>query len=232
LGTLSRGFRKFAEYRKVKRVLGNVPPMENSESLLDFVLSDDAAFIRPFQIRSEISGFLKMVMERRPTNVLEIGTANGGTLFLWTRASAPDATLASIDLPGGDFGEGYPVWKIPLYKSFALPSQTIHLIRANSHAQETVEQLTPIFRQEPLDFLFIDGDHSYDGVKRDFELYSPLVRKGGLIALHDVAVHTDTTCQVHRLWDELKPLYRSWEFIENPPQGWGGIGVLEVSAGT
>ena len=41
-------------------------------------------------------------------------------------------------------------------------------------------------RGEPLDLLFIDGDHSYDGVRADFELYGRLVRPGGLIALHDV----------------------------------------------
>jgi hypothetical protein len=34
--------------------------------------------------------------------------------------------------------------------------------------------------------LFIDGDHTYEGVRRDFEMYSPLVRKGGIIAFHDI----------------------------------------------
>jgi hypothetical protein len=33
--------------------------------------------------------------------------------------------------------------------------------------------------------LFIDGDHRYEGVRRDFEMYSPLVGAGGLIAFHD-----------------------------------------------
>jgi predicted O-methyltransferase YrrM len=37
-----------------------------------------------------------------------------------------------------------------------------------------------------LDFLFIDGDHTYEGVKQDFEMYTPLVRKGGLVAMHDI----------------------------------------------
>jgi len=32
-----------------------------------------------------------------------------------------------------------------------------------------------------VDFLFIDGDHSYEGVKKDFEMYSSLVRKGGVV---------------------------------------------------
>lgn len=36
-----------------------------------------------------------------------------------------------------------------------------------------------------IDFLFIDGDHSYEGVKKDFDLYLPLMNKGGIIAFHD-----------------------------------------------
>jgi len=46
---------------------------------------------------------------------------------------------------------------------------------------------------EPLDFLFIDGDHTYEGVKRDFEMYSPLVRNGGIIAFHDIVKHPPET---------------------------------------
>ena len=33
-----------------------------------------------------------------------------------------------------------------------------------------------------LDLLFIDGDHSYEGVRQDYKMYSKLVRDGGLIA--------------------------------------------------
>ena len=36
-----------------------------------------------------------------------------------------------------------------------------------------------------IDFLFIDGDHSYEGVKKDFELYSSIVNDNGIIVIHD-----------------------------------------------
>ncbi len=39
--------------------------------------------------------------------------------------------------------------------------------------------------KEPIDILFIDGDHSYKGVIRDYNLFSPFVRKNGLILFHD-----------------------------------------------
>ena len=39
--------------------------------------------------------------------------------------------------------------------------------------------------QTDFDFVFIDGDHSYEGLKGDWEGWAPLVKSGGIIALHD-----------------------------------------------
>ena len=41
---------------------------------------------------------------------------------------------------------------------------------------------------EPIDFIFVDGDHSLEGVKRDWTDWAPKVKKGGYIALHDTSV--------------------------------------------
>lgn len=37
----------------------------------------------------------------------------------------------------------------------------------------------------PVDFLFIDGDHSYEGLKGDWESWSNHITKNGIVALHD-----------------------------------------------
>ena len=39
--------------------------------------------------------------------------------------------------------------------------------------------------KEPISFLYIDGDHTYEGVKSDFELWEPKVKIGGTIGFHD-----------------------------------------------
>ncbi len=58
-------------------------------------------------------------------------------------------------------------------------------------------------------------------------MYSPLVTDGGMIVFHDIAVHTKfANCEVNRLWDEVKTTFRHREIIEDPEQGWAGIGVL------
>lgn len=41
------------------------------------------------------------------------------------------------------------------------------------------------FGIEHVDFIFIDGDHSFDGLRGDWEVWSPLVAPGGIVALHD-----------------------------------------------
>lgn len=41
------------------------------------------------------------------------------------------------------------------------------------------------FKNESFDFVFIDGDHTYNAVSQDFELYLPKVKNGGLVFMHD-----------------------------------------------
>ncbi len=182
------------------------------------------------QVRSEAVALGKMLKARAPARSLEIGTNYGGTLLLLCNLSAPSATIISVDLPSGRFGGGYPRRKIPLFRKFPKSGQQLHLIRADSHLPETKERVLRILNDESLDYLFLDGDHSYEGVRRDFEMYAPLVRSGGLIALHDIAMHyRDAECQVDKFWSEVKNQYRHEEIVEDPRQGWAGLGILFVA---
>jgi len=185
--------------------------------------------ISPIQINEEIAQLLNLLAELKPKTLLEIGTANGGTLFLFCQVAEPDATIISVDLPGGPFGGGYPEWRIPLYKSFTKEKQRLHLIRADSHDPKTLEIIKKILGDSKLDLLFIDGDHTYEGVKRDFEMYSPLVKKGGIIAFHDIVEHPpETGCEVSRFWNEIKHSYNYLEIVKSWNQKWAGIGVIYV----
>jgi predicted O-methyltransferase YrrM len=84
--------------------------------------------------------------------------------------------------------------------------------------------------RKKIDLLFIDGDHTYEGVKADFEKYLPLVKKGGLIAFHDILdtpEHRAQNCYVAKFWEEIKQQHEHKEFVSQP-LNWGGIGVLKV----
>jgi len=184
--------------------------------------------ISPAQVKEEITELVKILARRKPKLVLEVGTARGGTLFLFARVSSPDAAILSIDLPGGLFGGGYPEWRIPLYKSFAIRNQKINLIRGNSHDFYTCKMVEKILEGRKLDFLFVDGDHTYDGVTTDFEMYAPLVNKdGGIIAFHDIVPGPpESVGGVPRFWSEIKYDFEYIELVKNWKQGGCGIGVV------
>lgn len=178
----------------------------------------------PQQTESEIDALVSLLMKRKLQNVLEIGTAGGGTLKLWHQVANQTAKIISIDLPGGPFGGGYPLWKIPIFRSFRLGQQKQYLIRANSHDMGIYGRVLRILDGEELDFLFIDGDHTYTGVKKDFETWSPLVCYGGIVAIHDIAPNPNPQCNVDRFWQEIKIPYKTTEFID--PDDPLGIGVV------
>ena len=78
-----------------------------------------------------------------------------------------------------------------------------------------------------LDLLFIDGDHSYEGVKNDFELYSSLVKENGLICFHDI-IPSSWGFGVPRFWNEIKMRYEHIEIIESQNQDGFGIGLIRT----
>ena len=139
------------------------------------------------------------------------------------------ASLISVDLPGGSFGGGYGKYKTTFYRSFAVPNQKIHLLRSDSHEETTVDNVREILDNSKLDLLFIDGDHTYEGVKKDFETYGKLVKKGGVVALHDIVPHPrETGCRVHDFWKEIREIFKTEELVEDWGQGRAGIGVIYV----
>jgi len=187
--------------------------------------------IAPSQNPVEIAQLLKLLSEQPPKTLLEIGTAKGGTFFLFSRVAAPDALLISLDLPLQRSGLGSPAWRDKLCRSFARAQQRIELVRADSHKPATAEGIRQLLGDRLVDFLLIDGDHSYEGAKTDYELYSPLVARGGLIGFHDIVpVASDRNNGVPQLWQELKKSWPFMEFVADWGQGAFGIGVVKNSS--
>jgi len=72
-------------------------------------------------------------------------------------------------------------------------------ILGDSHDERTLGTLKKMLNGRPVNLLFIDGDHNYEAVKRDYELYAPLVEN--IIALHDIS---SPKHGVRIFWKELK----------------------------
>jgi predicted O-methyltransferase YrrM len=237
--------------RQIKRRMNAESSLED---ILDTVFEETPGH-RPFrlsiaQIREEIRALSQIVREASPKTVLEIGTASGGTFYVWCRYFDSATHFVSLDLPGGRFGGGYEERKTSIYNLFA-PGRRADFVRANSHEGETLTEVSELIDGQ-VDFLFIDGDHTYEGVKQDFEMYSPLVADDGIIALHDIVEHPNdpavaerrqetvddldnrylmwsenhVDCNVDDFWDELQTEYETEEIISHPKQTSAGIGVV------
>jgi predicted O-methyltransferase YrrM len=178
---------------------------------------------RALQRSFELMTLARRVRRLRPRVIVEIGTHLGGTLFCWTKVAAPDAVLISVDLPSGPDAEAF--------KNFLSRGQRLICVRADSRAPETLAEIRSHLQGRPIDFLFIDGDHRYDAVRTDYNQYGPLVRRGGLIALHDiVSDRSRPTSEVHRLWEELATSARTESILDvDSRDGFGmGIGLVWV----
>lgn len=80
---------------------------------------------------------------------------------------------------------------------------------------------------QPLDLVWIDGDHSAEGVRSDWQLYEPLVRPNGIIAFHD-KLNTREFPGIAKLIDnEIRPYWERWECV-TLPWGWGLTIVRKV----
>lgn len=121
----------------------------------------------------------KLVKENNFTSGLEIGV-QGGITFTHLIESCPDLYMTGIDLwyyP--KYQKQYDEWKQEVY------SRHLNDERAKLITQDTRTAHIHI-QHESVDFIFIDADHSYEGVKRDIGNYASKVKVGGYICGHDI----------------------------------------------
>jgi predicted O-methyltransferase YrrM len=232
--TLRRQRRAFAaagrDERPVEELLvptgdGRLLEIEGHQ-LLDLRIAPDSVVAS--QKYDELVPFLRRVRELDPRRICEIGTSAGGTLFALTRVAADDAVVVSVDI-------AIPVTTRLLRARFGRSRQRVVSIEGNSHEPATKAEVERVLANEPLDVLFIDGDHSYEGVSADFELYSGLVRPGGIIGLHDINEdfserYGDQTASISgdvpRFWAELNAKHKTEELIAEAGQDGYGIGIV------
>jgi predicted O-methyltransferase YrrM len=110
-------------------------------------------------------------------SAVEIGTFMGLTAAELARALPADATLYCVDpYPGG----GDPLQQIAMRQiARAGEASKVRMVRADSAG--AVASLPA-----QVDFFFVDGDHSYEGLAADWKVVKQLLRPGGIAAFHDV----------------------------------------------
>ena len=167
---------------------------------------DKALAYKALQVKGELVWLIQKILglPSRETAV-ELGTCNGGTLFalmhVFDRVFSIDVGRKDLPFPIR-IGDEY--------------------IIGNTQNTEILKKVP-----DAVDFLLIDADHRYEGIKADFSLWRSKVRAGGMIALHDIngAVETDG---VKKFWGEIigDGSYQTDQIMLSPR--FFGIGLIRI----
>jgi len=139
-------------------------------------------------------GFIPRIMTQARRDMWDMGVFGGNSDFSWGDIGCTYVVDANNGIGGkSDIGDE---------ESF---------FRKHFHPRVILETSEKAFydffiRQDiKIDYLHIDGDHSYEGVKRDFELYSTIMNPNGIISIHDTDRDYQSTFIVTE--DEKKDFY-------------------------
>lgn len=157
----------------------------------------------------------------RPRVLVELGTHQGDSYLAFCQTVAAlktETRCVAVDTWTGDPQAGYYDKEIlqalrashdPFYTSFS------------TLMQMTFDDALPKFADGEIDLLHIDGLHTYEAVKHDFDSWRPKVSDRGVVIFHDTA-HRDTPhFGVHRVFDELRGQFAGFEFEHGE-----GLGVV------
>lgn len=164
------------------------------------------------QKREEIAALAQLALCNNTRYSLEIGAERGGTSLLFSLL----------------FRQHVAVDVAPAFSPAELGRDNLVLLRGASTDPSLLRQVSQFGNRGRYDLIFVDGDHTYDGVSRDFAAYSPLLRPGGIIAFHDIVdsdVHRQRRCEVARFWNEIKYNGPHLELVTEP-YDYMGIGVM------
>lgn len=164
---------------------------------------------------AEAMRFLDENLTDKSNGFIEIGSAMGGSFHCWGKIM-PNGVKISVDLPLVDTGTTFPDFVSETAHKYAGNESDgikyrldkwkehhtdVHQVLGSSLSDATVEEVEKLLDGKKVDFLFIDGDHSYGAIKSDFEKYKKFVRPGGYVGFHDIIGYYS------QYWVELRTAY-------------------------
>jgi len=163
-----------------------------------------------------------IVQAMKPRTVVELGTHKGDSYCAFCQAVKTlkiKCSCFAVDTWKGDTQAGF-------YGEEVIDElRRFHDVRYGYFSElirDDFDKALTRFSDGSIDLLHIDGCHSYETVKRDFDMWLPKMSRVGVILMHDTRVK-EGEFGVWRLWEELSSLYDAFEFDHSH-----GLGVLSV----
>ncbi|WP_429147719.1 class I SAM-dependent methyltransferase [Aeromonas rivipollensis] len=163
-----------------------------------------------------------LVESLRPRKIVELGTHYGSSYFSFCQAVTKldlETLCFAVDTWGGDEHAG--LYGEEVYGQVSEYNQQ-HYSSFSTLIRSTFDQALAHFPQGSIDLLHIDGLHTLDAVRHDFESWLPKLSDRAVVIMHDTNVR-ERGFGVFQLLDELKQQYPHFEFAHG--HGLGVIGV-------
>lgn len=162
-----------------------------------------------------------LVVNTKPEVIVELGTHKGHSFFSFSQAvkdNGLNSKLYAVDTWKGDEHAGF--YGDEVYNVVQSVIEKYYGAIYTCLKRKTFDEAVSDFEDNSIDILHIDGLHTYQAVKHDFENWLPKMKKNGVVLFHDIAVK-EKDFGVYRLWEELKRKYNFMEFYHS-----NGLGVL------
>jgi len=176
------------------------------------------------QREQEITQLIAKFVALGVTCYLEVGTRFGDTFHQVMSALPIGSVGVAVDMPEGNWGRGVSAdYMARACEDLRKKGYVIHDIYGDSTDADTIEKVREL---GPYDAALIDGDHTIEGITKDWGAYATMCKT---VALHDITGRglkckiTDAVMGVPDLWDKVKTEYAHDEFIEAGKKM--GIGV-------
>jgi hypothetical protein len=161
--------------------------------------------------------FILDYFDNQLVRFLEIGVLKGGNFVLTGNLLN---TYFAVGVDNGSYKLQQEFNSLQSVEALS-PKFPYNILLGDSHDQDIQKQAASTCPR--FDLVYIDGDHSYEGVKQDFVMYSKLTLPKSLMVFHDIA---NRTTGVPKFWQEIKKMYNYKEFIHQKHGTMAGIGVI------